>query len=556
MKRREFMSKSGKATAALSLAPLAFSCSSRKIDYLFTGGSVIDGTGKGALLADIAIKDDKIVGIGKFNLSDAVKIIDIQGKVITPGFIDIHTHTDTKLFVNPHAESKITQGVTTEMYGMDGDSVAPLNEEMRSEWEEDVFEKFGYKISWKNLPDFYAAISKNGHAVNFGTMIGQGTLRDYVIGKSDRPATEEDIQQMQQLLKTACDAGAWGISSGLEYTPGSFATTEEIARVASAIKGSNFPYTTHMRSEGDKLIEAIEEAIQISKGGGIPLHISHLKVEGKRNWHKADQVFETIAKAEKEGLRVTFDRYTYVAYNTGLANLFPLWAREGGTDKFLERLNDKKQLPEIEKYTRDKIVMLGSWDSCLISSIHSEENAGLQGKRLPEIAEIWNCDPFDAAVRLIKVEKNRVSMVGFGMSEENTEHILAHPNAVVASDGSALAIEGPLSEGNPHPRNFGTFPRAIAHYVNERKIVELPEMIHKMTLKPAEIAGFKNRGKIAEGYFADLVVFQPGSIKDQATFENPKQYCTGIDYVFVNGTPVISESKITSNLPGKILKSV
>ena len=554
MKRREFIKKTGKAYGLLAFSPVLFSCQERSIDYLFTGGIVIDGKGKKSVKADVAIRGDKIVGIGKFETKDVRNIIDIKGKMITPGFIDIHSHTDVKLLVNPFAESKITQGVTTEMYGMDGDSVAPLTEEMRHSWNENIPEHYNFKINWKSLSEYFEVLKKNKHAVNFGMMIGQGTLRDYVIGKSDRAATKDDIRKMQQLLQDATAQGGWGISSGLEYTPGSFATTEEIIEVASVLKGTNFPYVPHMRSEGDKLIEAVEESIKIAKGAGIPLHISHLKVEGKRNWHKADLLFETIEKAQQEGLRVTFDRYPYIAYNTGLANLFPIWAREGGTDKFIERLNDKKQILEIEKYTRDKITMLGSWDSCLISSIRSKENEELQGKRLPEIAEIWKCDPFDAAVRLIKEERARVSMVGFGMSEENTKRILAHPNAVVASDGSALEVNGPLAKGNPHPRNFGTFPRAIAYYVHKHNIVSLPEMINKMTAKPAEIAGFNNRGKIEENYFADLVVFNPDTIQDLATFEKPKQYCQGIDYLFVNGIPVITNKEMDNNLPGMILK--
>ena len=555
MKRREFIKKTSKATGALVLSPLLFSCQNRNIDYLFTGGFVVDGTGAKSVIADVAIRGDKIVGIGKFEAKDVRNVIDIKGKMITPGFIDIHSHTDVKLLVNPFAESKITQGVTTEMYGMDGDSVAPLTEEMRLSWNENIPEHYNFKVTWQNIPEYFDILKRNKHAVNFGTMIGQGTLRDYVIGESDRAATKDDIKKMQQLLETAVDNGAWGISGGLEYTPGSFATTEEIIEVASVLKGTNFPYVTHMRSESDKLIEAVEESIKIANGAGIPLHISHLKVEGKRNWFKADLLFETIEKAQQEGLRVTFDRYPYIAYNTGLSNLFPIWAREGGTEKFLERLNDKNQLSEIEKYTRDKVAMLGSWDSCLISSIRSKENERLQGKRLPEIAEIWKCDPFVAAVRLIKEEKARVSMVGFGMTEENTMRILAHPNAVIASDGSALEMQGPLAKGNPHPRNFGTFPRAIAHYVHKQKIVSLTEMIKKMTSKPAEIAGFKNRGKIAENYFADLVIFNPKTIQDLATFENPKQYCQGIFHLFVNGKPVISNGKKDNNLPGMILKS-
>ena len=554
MKRRDFIKKTSRATAAFALSPLWYSCKDRRIDYLFSGGHIIDGTGNKSILTDVAVRGDKIVGIGKFELKDVINVIDIKGKLITPGFIDIHSHTDTKLLVNPFAESKITQGVTTEMYGMDGDSVAPLTDEMRDSWNENIPEYYNFKVTWHTLPEFFEVMKRNKHAVNFGTMIGQGSLRDYVIGKSDRPATKEDIKKMQQLLEKTIEEGAWGISSGLEYTPGSFATTEEIIEVASVLKGTNYPYVTHMRSEGDKLIEAVEEAIQIAKGAGIPLHISHLKVEGKRNWHKADLLFETITKAEKGGLQITFDRYPYIAYNTGLSNLFPLWAREGGTNKFLERLNDKDQLSEIKKYTDDKIAMLGQWNSVLIASIHSENNSELQGKRLPEIADIWNIDPFTAAVRLIKEERARVSMVGFGMSEENTKRILAHPNCVIASDGSAREIHGPLAKGNPHPRNYGTFPRAISYYVHKHKIVSLTEMIKKMTSKPAEIAGFKNRGKIAEDYFADLVIFLP-SIHDRATFEKPKQYCQGIYHLFTNGQPVIFDGKRKNNLPGTILKS-
>jgi len=555
MKRRDFIKKTSKATAALSFSPLLLSCEDRRIDYLFSGGHVVDGTGKKSFKADIAVRGDKIVSIGKFELKDVINVIDIKGKMITPGFIDIHSHTETKLLVNPFAESKITQGVTTEMYGMDGDSAAPLTDEMRDPWNENIPPHYNFKVTWHTLPEFFKIMKRNKHAVNFGTMIGQGSLRNYVIGKSDRQATKEDIKKMQELLEKAIEEGGWGISSGLEYTPGSFATTEEIIEVASVLKGTNYPYTTHMRNEGDTLIEAVEEAIQIAKGAGIPLHISHLKVEGKRNWHKADLLFETIAKAEQEGLQVTFDRYPYIAYNTGLSNLFPIWAREGGTDNFLQRLNDKNQLSEIEKYTNDKIAMLGSWDSVLISNIHSEINSELQGKRLPEIADIWKVDPFTAAVQLIKEERARVSMVGFGMSEENTKRILAHPNCVIASDGSALEMHGPLAKGNPHPRNFGTFPRAISHYVHKYKIVSLTEMIRKMTSRPAEIAGIKNRGKIAEDYFADLVIFLPGSIHDRATFEDPKQYCQGIYHVYVNGQPVIFDGKKANNLPGVILKS-
>ncbi len=555
MKRRTFIKKTAAATAGLSLSPLITACTSRKIDYLFINGAVIDGSGRPPVMLDVAIKNDKIIGIGKFGTSDAARVLDISGRVIAPGFIDIHTHTDIKLFANPRAESKIMQGVTTEVGGMDGDSVAPLTDEMRERWNKNIKPEEGFTVSWKSFPEYFEALKKNGHAVNFSSYVGQGTLRDSVIGNSDRPASNEDIKKMQYLLEQAMADGAWGISSGLEYTPGSFATTEEITKVASVLGGTAFPYTTHRRNEGDRLIEAVTEAIAIATGAGIPLNISHLKVEGRRNWHKTDELFALIEKAQKEGLRLTFDRYPYVAYNTGLANLFPTWAREGGTDKFLSRLKDAGELKKIEKYTRDKIDMLGSWDAVLVSSIHSKENAHLQGKRLPEIAAAWNIDPFEAARKLIIDERSRVGMVGFGMNEANTERILAHPDSVIASDGSARTVNGAWSSGSPHPRNYGTFPRAIAHYVRERHIVSLHEMIRKMTSLPAAIVGFRKRGKIEKNFFADLVVFNAETIQDNATFENPKQYCSGIDHVFVNGKPVLRDGQFTGELPGKILKS-
>jgi N-acyl-D-amino-acid deacylase len=553
MKRRHFIRTTGLASGAAALGLIH--CSSRRLDYLLTNGFIIDGTGRSSYPADIAIKDGRIAGIGKFSPSDAEKVIDVNGLTVAPGFIDMHSHTETKLLVNPMAESKITQGVTTEMYGMDGDSAAPLSEAMRADWAESMQKRYGIDINWTTFAEYFDLMRAKGHAVNFGSMVGQGTLRDAVIGKSDRAAETDDILKMQHLLEEAISEGAWGLSSGLEYTPGSFADTNEIIQVASVLAGSDKPYTTHMRNEADHLLAAVDESAEIAQKAGIPLHISHLKVQGKRNWNKIGPLMKKLDQLNADGLRTTFDRYPYVAYSTGLANLFPIWAREGGSDKFIERLNDKSQIAEIRKYASDKITMLGDWNSVMISSVISENNMPLQGKRLGEIGELWGMDPFDAAVRLIIEENNRVSTVGFGMSEQNTETILRHKNCTVASDGSGIANHGPLSEGNPHPRSYGTFPRAIATYVRERKIVTLPEMIRRMTSLPAEIIGLKERGILTRHFHADIVVFNRDTIKDNATFENPHQYCSGIEYVFVNGTPVVSAGEITKNLPGMILTS-
>ncbi len=455
-------------------------------DILIKNGAILDGTGRQEFLGDIGIKNGKILALensGIIDDSSALNIINASGLKVTPGFIDIHSHTDTGLFVNPNAESKIRQGVTTEVAGQDGSSVAPRKPHFTDE-EYDTDDK-----RWESFDDFFKLLEENKSAINFVTFVGQGTIRRYVVGQDDRPATRDEIKQMQNLVHEALEQGVYGLSSGLEYTPGSFATTEEITELCKVMKTDGGIYATHMRNEADKVLEAIEEAIAIGRGADVPVNISHLKLQGSANWHKYDQMFAIIQNANNSGTRVTMDRYPYTAFSTGLSNLFPIWAREGGTEKFMQRLEDKNELDKIKAYVLLKVFGLSSWDAVLISGVEKQENKQFEGKTIQQIVDETNEDPFEFTRRLLIDEKGRVSMCGFGMSEENTKRILAHPLCMIASDGSARATYGKLSEGSPHPRSYGTFPRFLGKYVRDEKIVSLPEAIRKITSLPAETLG-------------------------------------------------------------------
>ena len=553
--RKEFIKKSSGAVISVGLAgglsTMLISCSRPSLDLLIKNGHIIDGTGESEFPADIGIRDGKIVAIENYGIikeDSSIKIIDARNLKVTPGFIDIHSHTDTGLLINPNAESKIRQGVTTEVSGQDGSSVAPRKNNSDDD-EYEIDEK-----SWSTFPEFFRLLEENKTAVNFVTFVGQGTLRGYVVGEDDRIATSEEIEQMKKLAMEALDQGAFGISSGLEYTPGSFASTEEISELCKVMKNRGGIYATHMRNEADTVLEAISEAIRIGKAAGVPVNISHLKLQGKANWNKIDQAFALIEDANNNGHRVTFDRYPYTAFSTGLSNLFPLWSRDGGRERFLERLQNKNDLVEIKKYVLDKVSSLSNWDAVLIAGVKKESNKQYEGKTIQQIISQTNEDPFEFTRNLLIDENGSVSMCGFGMSEENTSRILSHPLCIVASDASARATYGKLSEGNPHPRSYGTFPRFLSRYVRQSNIIALPEAIKKITSFPAETLGISNRGVIAKGKMADIVCFDYKNIIDKSDYVNPHQYSQGVQYVVVNGELVIDKSEHTGKLPGQILR--
>ncbi len=525
-------------------------------DILIKNGKIIDGTGNISYNADIGIRDGIIADIGNFTNASAGTIIDGRGLIAAPGFIDIHSHTDTNLIINPKAESKIRQGVTTEIAGQDGSSWGPVGGPDLEKTLTDFKDEYGEELSWRNLKEFLDNFSSRKFSPNFATMIGLGTIREFVVGLDDKPASKNEMNKMRQEVENAIEGGAIGISTGLEYTPGSFATTEELPELCKAAPEKFRIYATHMRNEDNTVLEAIDESIRIAKESGSRLEISHLKVSGKSNWYKADAALEKINKAIQEGIEVHADRYPYLAYFTGLANFFPLWARDGGTEKFLERLKDSSLKEKIKLYAETKVSNLdGGWNGILISSLKQDELKNYQGKTIKQIADESGKEYYDTAVQIIIESENKVEISGFGMEEKSTDIIIAHPRVMIASDAGAHAPYPPMNKNIAHPRAYGTFPRAIAKYVREKNICTLEEMIKKMTSMPADKLGLKDRGRIQKGKAADIVIFDFERIQDKATYTEPNQYPKGIHYVIVNGEIVINQGEHTGAFPGKVLRS-
>ncbi|MBP1656434.1 MAG: D-aminoacylase [Bacteroidetes bacterium] len=522
------------------------------LDLVILNGLVLDGTGSPERRLDVGIRDGVIVALGNLADASAARVIDARNLKVVPGFIDIHSHTDLDLLKNPFAPSKVRQGVTTEVPGQDGESPAPLGGPGLDESLKGFREAFGFDCPYRDMDGFLTLLSSRGMALNIASMVGLGTLRGVSVGFDDRPATADEITAMKIAARTAIEQGCWGASTGLEYTPGSFASEAELIEVMRALPDSHRLYATHMRNEADRVLEAIGEAIAIARGSNARLQVSHLKAQNKVNWPKQEIALRMLDDALASGLNVHADRYPYVAFNTGLTNLFPLWSRDGGKEKYLERLKDPTLAERLRTEVQRKVDGLGSWDSVLISSVKNEESKKFQGKTIQQISREESADPYEFTVALQLRENAEVGMVGFGMDEAGTEMVLAWRNTIVASDAGP---QDPSDASWPHPRSYGTFPRAIAHYQRERKITTLPDMIRKMTSLPAEVLGLTDRGVIAEGKAADIVLFDYNTIADRAQFTDPHRFPDGIPYVIVNGTVVVDNSVQTSAKPGKVLRS-
>ncbi|MBI4552082.1 MAG: D-aminoacylase [Candidatus Latescibacteria bacterium] len=557
--RRMFLKTLGTASAGATFGSLSTSLNAGcqkppAFDVLIQNGTVIDGTGAASYRADIGIIGQQIVEIGHLAQKGGKTVIDARGLVVAPGFIDIHSHTDLTLLANPKAESKARQGVTTEVAGQDGSSLAPLSPDMRKRLQDGPGKRYGIEIDWQDFRGLFNRLEQQGIGVNFISFVGQGTIRELVVGQENVPATLPQVGEMKTLVDKAIATGAWGLSSGLEYPPGGFATLDEISELCRTAKSYGVLYATHIRNEDDTLLEAIDEAIATARAAEIGLQISHVKASGRRNWGKIFEVLKKIEQANADGLDIACDRYPYIAYATGLTNLFPLWSRDGGTDSFIERLQDAQQLPTIKEAVLAKVDMLGAWDAVMITSVTLNKNRPFQGKRVSQIVEATQQDPFEFVTNLLIEERASVEMVGFGMSEDELKRVISHPLVMIASDGTAVAPYGVLSKSTPHPRFYGTFPRVLGKYVREEKLLDLPTAIHKMSGMPAQRLGLKDRGRIDVGCAADVVVFNPQTIADQADFLDPHQYPVGIEYVLVNGTVVIKQGKHTGALPGKALR--
>ena len=521
-------------------------------DLVLRRATVFDGTGVPGLELDVAVTGDRITEVGTITATGSEEI-DLAGMALAPGFIDIHSHADLSLLVNPNAESRIRQGVTLEIVGQDGNSVGPMSEAGFRATRDRYRDVYGVDIDFRDLGGFLDRLDRTPATVNLATMIGHGTIRGLVVGGEDRPATEDEIRRMRALIGEALDQGALGFSSGLEYTPGSFTDVNELVELAKELRGTGYPYASHMRNEDDRLFAAVEETLHVGRMAGVPVQVSHLKAQGERNWWKAKAVLRSIEEARTSGLDVHFDRYPYIAYATGLSGLFPAWARAGGSGAFIRRLEDPAQLPAIERFTRAKVALLGSWDAVQISSTRTAGNAYARGRRLGELAQERGEEPFALTVRLIVEERSSVGMIGFGMSEENTAEFLAHPLGMVCSDGGSYAPYGALSGGSPHPRGYGTFPRLMGHYVRTGAL-SLELAVHKVTALPARKLRLADRGVIRPGAFADLVAFDPTTVADQATFEDPHQYPVGIPLVVVNGQVTLRDGEQTGARAGRAVR--
>ncbi len=549
MDRRSFLRASAAAAAgALSVPGLALPDVGRA-DLVLRGATVFDGTGVPGRELDVAVTGERISAVGR-GLARGAEELDLRGLALAPGFIDIHSHADLPLFVEPKAESRIRQGVTLEVVGQDGSSVGPWSEEAYQRTRERYRTEYGVAIDFRDPPGFLSAIDRLRPAVNVASMVGNGTVRALVIGDENRPATEAELARMKEEVRRAMNGGCVGLSSGLEYTPSGFADTAELGALASVLHGTGYRYASHMRSEDDRLLGAVEEALLVGVLGGVPVEISHLKAEGRRNWWKEDVVLGLFDRARADGVDVAFDVYPYTAYQTGLANLFPTALRAGGTDAFLARLKDSATAPALEAACRAKVALLGDWNSVQITSA-GKDAAWAAGRHLGDLAKERGEDPYALTVQLLEASHGDAGMIGHAMGEENVERLVAHQLGAICSDGSSYAPYGPLSTGSPHPRAYGTFPRVLGKYVRERKALPLEAAIHKCTGEPARRLQLSDRGRIAVGAFADLVTFDPATVADRATYEKPHQYPVGIPVVVVNGVVTLRDGEHTGKLAGR-----
>src|SRR2546422_3426707 len=526
-------------------------------DLKLEGATVIDGTGKAGGRADVGIRDETIAAVGDLSREAAGRTLNVAGRAVTPGFIDMHSHSDWRLWANRRAESKIRQGVTTEVVGNCGFSPAPVSPEFREDLRGfALYVPKGMTFEWRSFREYLRAFDVDGSALNVAQLVGHGTLRLAAMGFARRAPTAGELTRMQRLMADAMDDGAWGLSTGLIYAPGSYAQTDEIIAVARSAARQRGFYASHIRGEGATLLDAVREAIRVGREGELPVQVSHIKAAGRPNWGKVADALALIDRARDEELDVTADVYPYTASSTTLRTLLPDWALEGGVEAMLERLAKPEGRARIRleleaPVTGQSLLDRVGWENIMLASCPQRKDA--DGNRVSEAGAERGMDPLDAALELIVDEAGRGYMILFQLDEADLRRALAHPAVMIGSDGSSLAPYGALGAGKPHPRSYGTFPRVLGEYAREQRILGLPEAVHKMTGLPAKRLQLRDRGVIRVGAKADLVVFDPRRIADQATYDEPHRYPVGIEHVVVNGSIVVKDGAHTGSLPGKLL---
>jgi N-acyl-D-amino-acid deacylase len=526
-------------------------------DVLIRGGTVYDGTGKAPRPADVGIRGDKIVLIGDLSTAFAKVVVDARGLAVAPGFINMLSWSCDSLLADGRGQSEIRQGVTTQIMG-EGNSWGPVNDAIKKRMKADQTD-IKYDIEWNTLGDYLYFLQRKGVSQNVASFLGAATVREYVIGLENKKPTAEQMEQMRKLVEREMRDGALGIGSALEYAPAYYADTEELiemCKVAAKYKGK---YITHMRSEGVRLLEGIDEAIRICRAAGIPTEIYHLKAAGKANWKKMDEAIAKIEAARREGLTLTADMYGYTAGAAQLSACIPPWAMEGGEIVMRRRLRDTDVRKRIIDDIRNKTdwpnfyANAGSADNVLLIGFRKDELKPLQGKTLAEVAKMRNKDPLEVLLDLLVEDDSAISTAYFITAEENIRKLMPLPWISFGSDEAAQAPEGVFLKAMPHPRAYGNFARVLGKYVREEKLLSLEEAIRKMTSLPATNMGLDRRGKLEGGYFADVVVFDPKTIIDRATYDKPHQYAIGVKHVLVNGVQVLKDGEHTDAKPGRAL---
>src|SRR6266542_1324658 len=539
------------------LLPL-FAQNPEDFDVIIKGGTVYDGTGAEPRRADLAIRSDRIAGVGDFKSAKAKTVIDAKGLAVAPGFINMLSWSTESLIEDDRSQSEIRQAATTEIMG-EGESMGPVNDRVRQHMLREQSD-IKYDIKWNTLAEYLRYLETRGVSCNVASFIGATTIRENVIGFEDKQPTPEQLDEMRELVRKEMEAGALGIGTSLIYPPAFYAKTEELielCKVAAKFKGK---YISHMRSEGNQLFEALEELLRIAREANIPAELYHIKAAGQKNWSKEDELLPRIERAQKEGLNVRANMYTYTAAGTGLDACLPPWSEDGGYPALFKRLRDqatrekiKAEVPVDSNKWENLYLAAGSPDKILLVGFKSDKLKPLTGKTLAEVAKMRGKDPIDTMMDLIAEDESRIGTIYFVMSEDNVKKEVAKAWISFGSDEASQAPEPPFTKSNPHPRAYGNFARVLGKYVRDEKVIPMKEAIHRLSGLPATNLGLDHRGFVKAGMFADVVVFDPATITDHATFEKPHQYAVGMKHVFVNGVQVIKDGEHTGAKPGRAL---